>query len=301
MRRKLVTFLASVTAVVMLFALSSGILQASAVPLGDPFVQIQPYEDISVKGILVENEKYVRSLDFYAYSVYEYTYQDDPPVPEYGLYDGSDIDEPLYNCDSDIDEPPYDCDSDIDKPPYNCDYDYDIDKPPYDYDYDIDELPYDYDSDIDELPYDLNLPYDIIPPAAGIPAIITAGPTLNMPQQETFTILQAFEINGFTLDRLESIVISTISEGSEWRSTAPITNREQLGSLWQNLSAIELISTWHNPEMFTEEEITIDFQFTNPNWSVGIQAYGQVAVFGQGPFVFANGMSTRDFIVMFAS
>ena len=317
MRHILASFVAIMIAAVMLLGFSSGVFQTSASPMGQYSENTESYENIIHDAEQYKDDK---DLYFYECSTYEYTYYDDDPS------EMTTPPEPPYDCDSNVTdteeqpyettppEPPYDCDSDVsytEEQPYETT----PPKPPYDNGYGLDEP---YELTLPELPddeyLDDDIPYDIIidwlyeemvlheniylPLVENNLAIISIGPPLNMPQG-TFILSEAFSINGFTLDALDNIIISTIRDGSEWYSTAPITNREQLSSLWHNLSLVEVTPTWRNPEMFTDEHITIDFQFVNPNWSVGIQVYGQVAVFGQGPFMFSNGMSTRDFMTMF--
>jgi len=117
------------------------------------------------------------------------------------------------------------------------------------------------------------------------------------PQQDTFTAMQIFEENGFSLDRIDNVQLAVLPDGG----VITVTGSQQIRAVWELLSNIEL--TAHRAEqarIYDELAIYVDFQFVDPNFSVAIEMFGQVYVLGRGPFVFAGDSSEQLFIDLFS-
>ena len=116
------------------------------------------------------------------------------------------------------------------------------------------------------------------------------------PQQETFSILQIFEENGFSKDRIDNIQIDVLPDGG----TIIITNQKHIQAVWDVLSETKVTTLGAEQAQINDELVTyVQFQFLNPNYSLGIEMFGQVYVLGRGPFIFAEGSSEQPFIDLF--
>ena len=115
------------------------------------------------------------------------------------------------------------------------------------------------------------------------------------PQQETFPILQIFEENCFTQDRIDNIQLTISPEGG----TIIITNQEHIQRVWDTISEIKVTTRGAAQAEKNYERIFVDFQFLNPNYNLGIDMFGQIYILGQGPFVFEEGYCEQPFIHLF--
>ena len=115
------------------------------------------------------------------------------------------------------------------------------------------------------------------------------------PQQETFPILQIFEENGFTQDRIDNIQLAVLPEGG----TIIITNQEHIQGVWDTISELKVTTRDAAQAQMNYERIFVDFQFLNPNYNLGIDMFGQIYILGRGPFVFEEGYCEQPFIDLF--
>jgi len=125
--------------------------------------------------------------------------------------------------------------------------------------------------------------------------------THTIPQQDPFTILQSFEQNGYTFDKLNSVRIAVFLEDDYEYIT--ITDQMYLVAVWKTLSDLKLTVQGAERVGFSENPIYIDLHFvtTEPYWNYheGIEIFGPVHVLGQGPFKFAEDSSAQPFIDLF--
>ena len=120
------------------------------------------------------------------------------------------------------------------------------------------------------------------------------------PQQDIFPIVQLFEENDLTRDRIDNIQFAVLPDGG----VITITDPEDIKTIWGVLSEIELTTDSVEEAKINDElAIYVDFHFTaldrNWNWTVGIEAFGPVYVLGRGPFVCIGRSTERIFIDLF--
>ena len=116
------------------------------------------------------------------------------------------------------------------------------------------------------------------------------------PQQETFSILQIFEENGFTQERIHNVQLAVLPEGE----AIIITNQEHIQVVWDTLSEIKVTTRGATQAQINDERaIYVDFQFLNPYYNLGIEMFGQIYILGRGPFVFEEGYCEQPFIDLF--
>ena len=109
-----------------------------------------------------------------------------------------------------------------------------------------------------------------------------------------FTLREAFELNGFTLNRLDNIQL-TVYPGGEIMLTDPA----YFAQVWDILSLLAVTDYGADTAPVNDyATIWVNFQFTGPNWLVGIASYGRVNVLGHGPFVWAPGSSDDVFLAL---
>ena len=122
-----------------------------------------------------------------------------------------------------------------------------------------------------------------------------------VPRQETFPIVRIFEENGFHPGRIDNIQFAVQFATLPDSSKMWITNQAYIQAVWDLLSNVEVTTrnAAHAPLNY-EMSIYVDFQFTNPNYSLAIEMFGQVYILGRGPFVFAEGSSAQQIVNLFA-
>ena len=118
-----------------------------------------------------------------------------------------------------------------------------------------------------------------------------------VPQQDTFPIIQILEENDLTQDRIDNIQFAVLPDGGY----ITVTGREQIQSIWDLLSEVEVTTIRaRNAPVNEELAIYVDIQFLNPNHNAGIEIFGQVHIVGHGPFVFSDNASEQRFVELFA-
>jgi len=121
------------------------------------------------------------------------------------------------------------------------------------------------------------------------------------PKQETFTIAHMMEINGFlTANEISFVKISHHpGSGGEWSSVI-INNPAQIQAAWDILLHLELTAHGASQIPMSYEQVTVDFNFRDPytywNTQVSIEMFGQVFVYGLGPFIFTDASSPQAFV-----
>jgi len=116
------------------------------------------------------------------------------------------------------------------------------------------------------------------------------------PEQETFSIVQIFEENGFSIDRIDNIQLAVLPDGG----VVTTTNSSYIHAVWALLSELEV--TTHGAEQTRindELSVYVDIQFTDPNQNAGIAMFGPGHNVGLGPFAFTKGSSEQPFIELF--
>jgi len=117
------------------------------------------------------------------------------------------------------------------------------------------------------------------------------------PQQDAFPITQILEENDLILDRIDNIQFAVLPDGG----VITVTGREQIQSIWDLLSKVEVTSIRaRNAPVNESLSIYVDIQFLDPNHNAGIEIFGQVHILGRGPFVFVDNASEQRFIELFA-
>ena len=116
------------------------------------------------------------------------------------------------------------------------------------------------------------------------------------PQEETFSILQIFEENGFTRERIDNIQFAVLPNDG----AIIVTNEAQLQAVWDILSEIKVTTRGAAQAPLNDERaIYVDFQFVDPNYNLGIEMFGHIYILGRGPFIFEEGFCEQPFIDLF--
>jgi len=128
-----------------------------------------------------------------------------------------------------------------------------------------------------------------------VPVLVSENPYV-VDRQNPFTLLQAFENNGFTLDRIDNIQLSVLPEGG----SVTVRDAAAIQAVWETLPALKVTAQGARQVSINEtKSIYVDIQFANPNEHVGIEMFGHVYVLGHGPFIFTDGFSEQPFIDLF--
>jgi hypothetical protein len=116
------------------------------------------------------------------------------------------------------------------------------------------------------------------------------------PQQDVFSALEMFRLNGFSQpDRIDNVQLSILPDDG----SIVVFEPEKIQRAFYALGEIRLTSIGANNVSANDERVTIDFQFTEPNESVWIDMFGQVFILGNGPFVLAEGSTEQPFVDLF--
>ena len=145
-----------------------------------------------------------------------------------------------------------------------------------------------------------------------------------MPQQERFTIMQAFELNGYTLDSwsLSNVQMDVQPPGSEYNVALITVDPEHIRAAWEILSQLEVQRVYiprpaptlppppgWDPQPFLPPELSdtsvwVGFQFSRLDGSwhslVGVEMFGPVHILGHGPLEFAPGSCPQPFIDLYS-
>jgi len=120
----------------------------------------------------------------------------------------------------------------------------------------------------------------------------------SIPEQDIFPMIQIFEDNRLTLNRIDNIQFSVLPDGG----VITTMNKEQIRTVWELLSEVEITTVDEAQARINEESsIFIDIQFLNPNHNAGIEISGQLYILGRGPFAFEDSSSKQRFIDVFTS
>ena len=144
-----------------------------------------------------------------------------------------------------------------------------------------------------------------------------------MPNRERFTIMEAFELNGYTLNNwsISNVQMDVQPPGSGYHHALMTIDQEKIRAAWEILSQLE-VQRVHRPEPLPSlpyprsylfenppqvelsgTSVWVGFQFSslNRNWHslMCVQMFGPVYILGHGPFEFAPGSSKQPFIDLF--